>query len=254
MQILVTFAVDAEFAPWRKLREFRLVDPILNAYETLEGDAKICVVLTGVRCEHAWDVTAISIWREHLFDVCISSGLAGGLKHNYRSGDVLVAGGIRDYKPQPLLPCDPDLVKKAAMCGAKLADAFYMSDRILVTADQKRMAAPLGDAVDMESRIVVDRCQDAAFAARCVAIRAISDTAQEDLPIDFNRTVTLVGSISLGKVMKELIHRPQALPALVRFGLQSRRAAESLARFLDRYVSALVGTVGRECLEEVSAT
>ena len=128
---------------------------------------------------------------------------------------------------------------QAVACGATRTQAFYMSNRILITTGEKQGAATLGDAVDMESRIVVGRGADKAFARRCVAIRAISDAAQEDLPVDFNEAITPRGDISLKKVFRELARHPQVLASLVRFGVRSRRAAESLALFLDRYVLAL---------------
>src|ERR1700753_4004980 len=55
MFVLVTFAVDAEFAPWREIRRFRKVK--LNerhwsggadVYETQVGDCCVWVSLTGI--------------------------------------------------------------------------------------------------------------------------------------------------------------------------------------------------------------
>jgi hypothetical protein len=41
------------------------------------------------------------------------------------------------------------------------------------------------------------------------------------------------------KVVGELLRNPFALPGLLRFGKQSRRAAERLASFLDAYVQQI---------------
>jgi hypothetical protein len=49
MRILVTFAVEAEFAPWRKLRKFNRIDyEDLRLYRTKIADSEITVLLTGV--------------------------------------------------------------------------------------------------------------------------------------------------------------------------------------------------------------
>lgn len=254
MRILVTFAVEAEFAPWREARKFRVADSALDAYESMTGDAKICVVLTGIGCKRTWDITSISCWGEDRFDVCISSGLAGGLRPEYSTADVLVAGAIRDYKGRPPLACDPDLVKKAVSCGAKFVEAFYMSDRILVSKEEKQAVAHLGDAVDMESRIVVGRSMDKGLVERCVAIRAISDCANEALPLNLNQAVDDAGNISLKKVLKELAQQPLAMPSLIRFGVNSRKAAATLAILLERYISSLARTPAEERLQEVAGT
>jgi hypothetical protein len=81
--------------------------------------------------------------------------------------------------------------------------------------------------------------QAKAWGARAVVLRAISDLAEEDLPIDFNRTISKENQISVAKVMVELAKNPFALPGLLRFGRQSRYAAQRLATFLDGYVQAL---------------
>ena len=77
------------------------------------------------------------------------------------------------------------------------------------------------------------------FAEKIVAIRAISDTADEDLPLDFNRVTDISGDVSIKRILGEVAGAPSSIPALVRFGKRSRIAAESLASFLERYLQAL---------------
>jgi hypothetical protein len=103
--------------------------------------------------------------------------------------------------------------------------------------------------VDMESFEIVKEAL--AWGARSVVVRAISDSAAEDLPIDFNRTLTKDKQVSVAKVFVELLRNPFALPGLLRFGKQSRQAAERLANFLDAYVQQIaanreVAVVARE--------
>jgi hypothetical protein len=73
-----------------------------------------------------------------------------------------------------------------------------------------------------------------------VAIRAISDTVDDSLPIDMNRIMAADGSVSVPRVIGEVAKKPQSIPGLVRLGRNSRSAAENLARFLNSYVAALV--------------
>jgi hypothetical protein len=83
----------------------------------------------------------------------------------------------------------------------------------------------------------------AALGARTIAIRAISDSVEEDLPMDFNRVVTGNGDVSIPRVLGQIARHPAALPALVKFGKQSRAAAEKLAAFLDCYLESLAETL-----------
>lgn len=258
MRILVTFAVEAEFAPWRRRHEWIVTDALLDAYEATIGRTKVFVVLTGVGSGHAWDITAITHWGEQPFDVIVSSGLAGALRQEHKPGEVLVARAIRDSKPQKPLPCDEGLVQLAEASGAKVVEAFYTSERILVRAEEKRKVSDLADAVEMESRQVVGQGRLPGWrGSRCVAIRAISDGVDEDLPLDFNKVLDLRGDVNTRQIIAEVARRPQVLPSLARFGWQSRRAAGALAVFLDRYIAALEKrsvAAGGALFEEVAAT
>jgi hypothetical protein len=48
------------------------------------------------------------------------------------------------------------------------------------------------------------------------------------------------GQVSIPRVMGQVARHPQSLPGLVGLGKQSKYAAESLAGFLDRYVTSVV--------------
>jgi hypothetical protein len=92
-----------------------------------------------------------------------------------------------------------------------------------------------------------------AWGARGVAIRAISDRADENLPIDFNRTISSDSRVSIPRVLAEVAKSPSTLGALIRFGKQSRSAAEALARFLEIYVNEVVQLVaGQDSMKVVA--
>jgi len=92
-----------------------------------------------------------------------------------------------------------------------------------------------------------------AWGARSVVIRAISDSASEDLPINFNLTLSNKRDVSVAKVLLQLMKNPLALPPLIRFGKQSRRAAELLAAFLENYLQVLAGHENERHASEVAA-
>ncbi len=247
LRVLVTFAVADEFAPWRKLRSFQQMEGKMDveAFRCSVGDLEVCALLTGIGGEKAWVNAVKLIWNLDV-DMCISSGLAGGLRAEHALGEVIVAREVESISWKRRIQCDPEMVELAFHCGAKEVQLMYSADHVIVSAAEKNTLGKVADVVDMESGDIL--YEAAAFGARVVAIRAISDVSEQDMPIDFNRVVTDEGDVSISCVLGEVVRHPSALPSLVRFGRQSRAAAEALARFLDRYVESLaaVKSVSKE--------
>jgi nucleoside phosphorylase len=233
VKVLVTFAVDAEFAPWRELRHFEKLnrDGIETYAGKIEG-AEVTVLLTGIGGKKmGWEANG-RVWSG--IDVCISSGLAGALREEYRVGDILAARRIERGSGATAVVCDEALLHVASELKAKIVSSFYSANQIIGSAMEKQELGKLADAVEMESDEILR--QAAAAGARIIAVRAISDASNEDLPLDFSRTTTDFGEVSIRKVLSQVVRRPQSIPALIRFGKQSKNAAEKLARFLDGYV------------------
>jgi len=243
MRILVTFAVDAEFAPWRRLRHFeKHTDGSAEFFAARIGGTDVNVLLTGVGGKRAWLEATRVVWDGDV-DICISSGLAGALRSEYQLGDVLVARGVQAISWKRVVASDGRLVQLAEEHGARAVNSFYSADRIISLASEKRELGMLADAVEMESGEVL--YEAAAFGAKGIAIRSISDVADEDLPIDFNKVTTPTGEVSILRILGEVARHPLSMPALVRFGNQSRVAAEKLAAFLDHYVEAVVSSMSK---------
>jgi len=260
MRILVTFAVEAEFAPWRsrhpfvpyefddagKRREFDLYRANVNTDE-------VTVLLTGMGGQNASNAMR-SIHLE-LTDVCIVTGLAGALDPSLKPG-VVVAGRHCEAVSQDLKTAsDSDLVEFAVAVGARAVDVFLTSEAILATGKEKQTLSTSGTVVDMESAYILEAASLRQIPA--VAVRAISDAADEDLPVDFQQILDSRGHVRLGGLVKELALHPHRLPLLVRFGRQSRAAAWSLADFLDQYIPLIATKWHGVCapgIEEVTAT
>jgi adenosylhomocysteine nucleosidase len=252
MKVLVTFAVDAEFAPWRKLRQFSQSNlGEIEAYSSQIKDGELVVLLTGVGGRRAWAEATKGIWDGNV-DVCISSGLAGALQAQHRPGDVLAAREVHATNWKKVIPSDADLLEVASACGAKVADAFYSADHVLVHSSEKSELSAKADAVEMESGDIM--LEAVAFGAKVIAIRAISDAVEEDLPVDFNRVTSESGDVSIAKIVAQAAAHPGSIPALIRFGRQSRNAAEKLAVVLDACVEKLASKNYMEQAKGVSAT
>jgi adenosylhomocysteine nucleosidase len=246
LKILVTFALETEFAPWRALRKFRRAAwGAAQAHFTEIGGAEVGVVLTGVGSRQASSAVSKIFWGDpDGMQFCISSGLAGALKAEYRVAQVLaaqtvvartaVAESVPADAHAQMLESTPALISFAAESGATVVNRFYSAGRAITTAQEKRHLGESADAVEMESFQVLLKARADGIPA--VAIRAISDAVDEDLPLDFNEVFTERGEVSISRVLGQVAMRPQSLPGLVRLGRRSKQAAESLAEFLDRYI------------------
>jgi len=252
MRIVVTFAVDAEFVPWRRLRAFHAVSASSPAiYETEIAGAQICVVLTGMGKENAGQAMRAAF--DAPADLCISAGLAGGLKPTHRVGEILVARQVAAGRQGPVVRSDEALRTTAADHGASVVDSFLSSDRLIRVSAEKRSLAAFADAVEMESYAVLSAA--GARGVPAVAIRAISDPWDMDLSYDFERIVDAQGRLQITGLIGQILRRPHRLPALIRLGRQSRRAAARLAQFLDAFVGSLASQMSNYELDSpVAAT
>ncbi len=245
MKVLITFALANEFAPWRKLRAFRsgrFGDT--HAFVAEINGAEIYVVLTGAGPNRAGRAACDVIRGEwDGINFCVSSGLAGALRPEYQIGQVLAARAVRseashaDVPGYELAGSDP-LIAFAAEYGATPVDRFYTASRAIGRVDEKRYLARTADAVEMESFEILKEAR--AFGIPAIAVRSISDVADEPLPLDMNRIFGDQGEVSIPAVVAEVARHPKSLPGLVRLGQQSKQAAESLAQFLDRYIVGVV--------------
>lgn len=90
------------------------------------------------------------------------------------------------------------------------------------------------DAVEMESEAIHAVC--AGQGIPCATVRVISDTATEDLPLDFNQLSNPEQSLNFGKLAWAIAKAPGKIPALLRLQKKTQFAAQRLAEILERVV------------------
>jgi adenosylhomocysteine nucleosidase len=259
LKILVTFALENEFAPWRAMRNFRAGSwGAASAYITEIGGAEVGVLLTGIGQARAGVEASKVVWGEYnSIEVCISTGLAGALRAQYSIGQVLAAKAIVSERVHAdrtsnVLESSASLVSFASDCGATVVDSFYSSEHVVATAHEKSHLGLSADAVEMESYSILSEASG--FGVPCVAIRAVSDAVDEDLPLDMSGIFDDEGQVSIPRVLGQVALHPGAVPGLVKLGKQSKIAAESLARFLDQYVGMVAARMNNLESKAAAAT
>ncbi len=168
----------------------------------------------------------------------LSVGIAGALTPDLGPGSIVVGRAVFDGD-RPTAPPDPAWLRRAERVGSAVLGVCVTSERILVRAtDKAATARALGHAgpvtVDLESAVY------AGVAARrgvpSLAVRAVADTAWEDLPLDFEALRGAGGGVSRFRVIVRALAHPRAIPGLVELRRRVTTCAERLAGF----VSALV--------------
>lgn len=236
MKVLVTYAVEPEFAPWRRLRNLaakRAGDLTVSTAQI--GRASVTFVVTGMGAENA--VRAANAAMREPYTICICAGFCGALKAGHTIGDILAPDFIQELHGHKVLECSRNLVYAARADGAKAAKRFFTVPEIISTAEEKARLAPYADAVDMESFGVVQVARE--HKVSVAVIRVVSDRFDQDVAVDFGTTIDDNGSVSVRGVVRFVARHPLQLPALIRLGRQSRTAAQGLASFLEAYIKKL---------------
>ncbi len=105
-------------------------------------------------------------------------------------------------------------------------------DRVASTAAEKRaLRRQTGAAiVEMESAAIREKAAE--WNAPFYSIRAVSDTAGEDMPLDFNLYRDAEGRFSRSRIAMAALRRPfTAIPALLRLERNCQIAARSLGDY-----------------------
>ncbi|MBI5772889.1 MAG: hypothetical protein HZA89_03985 [Verrucomicrobia bacterium] len=202
--ILVCFAVAEEARPFQKIIAGR-------------GDLHVLVTGMGARRAGAAIQKALAEVRPR---GVITSGFAGGLNPDLPRGTVLFDAD--DNFPLPI-----NLPNSAAR-PAK----FHCAERVASTAAEKlALRRQTGaDAVEMESAVIRAACRAAGIPG--ATVRVISDAADEDLPLDFNRFLTADGGMNYATLAWAVVKSPAKIGELRSFQKRLAYAAEILAQVL----------------------
>jgi uridine phosphorylase len=217
----------------RQFEEFRIGD--VSVYQARIGRATVDVVVTGMGPANAQRAAEAAMSVPHT--ICICSGFCGALKSEHHVGDILAARAVQQMGKNKTIECSQGLVTNAWGDGAKHAQHFLSSEKIVATAEEKARLAPFADAVDMESFAILSVAHERKLSA--VAIRVVSDRFDQDVPVDFSATVDETGRVRIAGVLQKVVFHPINIPALIRLGRESKTAAEGLANFLEAYIKKI---------------
>lgn len=164
--------------------------------------------------------------RPHLV---ISTGVAGSLSRELKIGDVIVANEVIDESSGSHFKCSPPP-------NTQNPESMIVSvSRMITSADEKKSLWQKFNAVavDMESAAVARVCVQ--HNVPFVAIRAISDTAEEVLPPALTGFFDEQGKLRPSKIAAAIVKNPALVKTLRRLQKQTAIAGESLVKFLSEH-------------------
>jgi len=204
---LVCFALEDEARAFRRLVKAR---------------TDVNILITGIGQKNA-ERSVREYLRTNSPKQVFSCGFAGGLDPRLQIGDVV------------FLTVDWLLDKHLVEAGAKPVN-FFGAQRIVVTASEKTklLEQTRCQAVEMESVVIHKVCIELGF--HCAIVRVISDTAHEDMPLDFNQLANADLSLNYGKLALAIAKSPTKIPALMRLQKNCKFGAEQLARVLKQII------------------
>ena len=206
-EILVTFAVKEEM-------KFFPGGPGIRRY------------ITGMGRDNADDAiaTAVAQIRPRLVLTC---GFAGGLNPVLKSNEIVFGAD------------EGSTLHDALQHAGGTPVSFFCARRVAITAEEKqRLWRGMGsDAVEMESESIREYCRERDIPS--ATVRVISDTALEDLPLDFNTLMSPAQKIHYGKLTWALVRAPFKLAELLAFQQKTVDAAKSLGAFLTKVLPDL---------------
>ena len=111
------------------------------------------------------------------------------------------------------------------------------SPRIVGSAREKADLAARAAMVDMESAAVARAART--HAIPFLAVRVVSDAADEDFPLDLNRYVDAGGNLQRARLAVAALCRPRGLGFLLRMRKMALAASQSLSTFMEKFCERL---------------
>jgi nucleoside phosphorylase len=225
--ITITFALPAESSS--------LVRRLANKNVSRRGNMKIIAgQVSGRDVEIVHTGVGLAVATARLIEylgtaspaLLITSGFAGGTRHDDNVGDIVLA---QNYSDNDLLA-----TARLALTGQNVQVAnIFTSAEMLDTAAQREeiWGRHQAVAIDMETASIARICADRQL--RILSLRTLSDTPQDPFPVAPEILFDMTRQrIPAGRLCIYLARHPGAIPRLLKFSQQIGKARRHLTEAL----------------------
>ena len=221
---------------------------LLGSFTTTQGDGftarhgslhgrKLVVVESGAG-PHRAAAAAVALIDAYRPRWVISAGFAGGLVPLVKRHDIVMGDSVTNTAGRRL---DIDLkIDPAALPDGVHVGRLLSVDKVARLAAEKESLGRRHHAlaVDLESFAVAEVCRRR--AARLLGIRIITDTMDEQLPVDIQRlTEQTTPAARLGAALGAVCRRPAGIKDMFQLKETALVGSDRLGRFLDGVILQL---------------
>lgn len=230
--ILVVGALGREIAPLARRLESARRESVGRLRVTrgeLSG-REVAVIAAGDGQRAAERGLAAALERLEVAAV-LGVGVAGGLSPQLAVGDLVLADGVEDREGRVFEPPLWSWSERARECVGRCG-RVVSAEEIVGPASAKeglwrQLGSPANAVVDLESATWARLAAQAELP--WLILRAVSDPAGEDLPVDFNRFRGADGRIKSRKVAAHALAHPSVVRPLQELAARIGPCAERLA-------------------------
>ena len=260
--VLVLAALPEEVGPTRARlrRRARLRGtPNIQGWTGTLAQVPVTLALTGAGAANARTAMTRLLSDRPTPALVVVIGLGGGLDPRLRAADLVIGAHVMNGDGASRRVAHAQWLARAERATGGVPGTIATVDQLVGTAAEKRVLVrrlctqldaeglPWG-AVDLETWWCVEQAAEQGIP--WVALRAISDAAQDDLPAPLSTCRDAQGGIDRRRVVLGAVRQPGSVPGLVRLAWRTRRCAQVLADALERLIASRpsllpLGRVGR---------
>lgn len=207
------------------------------------GSIDLCILATGIGIKRAKEAVT-ALLEQYPVSCLISTGFAGGLSPLLKHGDLLIADKVTTpmLQEKELIYANDEIlsifknnyapIKTKLHCGTLIT-----GEQIAKTAEEKLGLLRFGIGIDMETGAMAAIAKE--LNIPWGAVRAITDTYNETLPLDFKNYQTVNGYINHKKIIAHFVMRPWLWKYSMKLGARAKIASQELTVFWQAIIPKL---------------
>jgi adenosylhomocysteine nucleosidase len=213
---------------------------------------EIIIVQTGIGAENT-EAALKYVIKDYSPDLVLSVGFGGALYDGASAGDIvcgdrvfLIPGNISKRSTPDRMKLDSEEIPDAAAIASRLSDRVQMHVGCILTLERhleksvirKMLPGDLSFPVcDMETYFLARLAKE--MALPFLGLRAITDRADEEIPVELLRVTDESGKYRLSLAVGLILRRPQIITHIFRIGKNARAASINLSHAVRALIEVL---------------